>query len=154
MNPIDWLWLGAAVLGCELVGIGGAFFTTRSIPTWYAQLRKPRLSPPNWVFGPVWTTLYALMGVALFLAWHAGASAAELAPFFLQLALNFLWSYLFFGRRNPRAGLADIAALWLSVAFTIWSFVPVSPLAAWLLVPYLAWVSFASYLNWAIIKVN
>jgi translocator protein len=154
MDLMSWLWLAVAVAGCELVGIAGAVFTTRNIPTWYAGLHKARLSPPNWIFGPVWTTLYALMGVSLWLAWRAGAPAQVLAIFFAQLILNFLWSPLFFSVHWTRIALFDIAALWLSIVATIWAFLPMSPWAAWLLAPYLLWVTFATYLNWAIVKLN
>jgi tryptophan-rich sensory protein len=147
-----------AVAVCEGVGIVSAFFTTRAIPTWYATLVKPSFNPPNWVFGPVWTTLYALMGVALFLVWRAGLSSpgarAALALFAVQLALNFAWSWLFFGIHQPGWAFAEIVALWVAIAATIVTFFGISRAAGWLMSPYLAWVSFAAALNFAYWRLN
>jgi translocator protein len=136
---------------CEAVGVVGALVTRPAIPVWYAALRKPALAPPNWVFGPVWTALFVAMGIAAFLVWRAGWRAPAVRQalwlFGLQLGLNALWSILFFGQRAPGAALVDIVALWLAIAATIAAFARVSRSAAWLLVPYLLWVSFAVYLN-------
>jgi tryptophan-rich sensory protein len=137
-----------------LAGAIGAIYTSTAIPTWYMTLPKPLLSPPGWVFMPVWTTLYVLMGLAAFLVWRKGIEQkdvrAALDAFGFQLVLNAAWSVFFFGLRSPLLGLIDIAALWLAVVATIIAFRRVSRPAAWLLAPYLAWVSFASYLNLSI----
>ena len=150
--------LAAFVIGTELVGGLGAVFTSAAIPTWYVGLVKPVLNPPAWVFGPVWTALYALMGISAFLVWRKGKGTrmerAALGIFVLQLLLNFLWSILFFGMRNPGAAMMDIVALWFAILATILAFGRVSKPAAWLLVPYLAWVSFAAYLNLALWTLN
>jgi len=141
----------AAILLCEFVGVLGSFFTFSEIPTWYASLAKPAFSPPGWVFAPVWTTLYALMGVSLYLIWKKGQEKAgiklPLAIFGIQLSLNFLWSVFFFGLHSPFLGVICIILLWLSIAAMLFSFYKISRTAAYLLIPYLLWVSFASILN-------
>lgn len=138
-------------------GALGTIPTARSIPTWYRTLDKPRWNPPDKVFGPVWTTLYALMGVALVLVRRAGSSRpvdrAE-AVFGLQLALNLAWSFVFFGARDPRGALVVITLLWVAILATVAQFWRVRRVAALLLVPYLAWVSFASLLNAEIARRN
>lgn len=146
----------------QAAGLIGSLFTATAIPTWYATLQRPALSPPNWIFGPVWTTLFVLMGIALYLVWKQWAilpwsrtqKRLAMIVFGAQLALNTLWSIIFFGLRNPGAALIEIVFLWLAIAATIYVFAKVSKPAAWLLVPYLAWVSFASYLNYAIWTLN
>jgi tryptophan-rich sensory protein len=163
-----------AIVVSELAGIVGAVFTTPSIAGWYSGLEKPALNPPSWIFGPVWTTLYALMGIALFLVWQrlgreqGIASSSDrgrnprndkgvkiaLGVFTLQLLLNVLWSVLFFGLHAPGGALVDIVALWAAILATIIAFANVSRPAAWLLVPYLLWVSFAFYLNYSIWTLN
>jgi tryptophan-rich sensory protein len=161
-----------AILVAELAGVIGSLFTIPAIPTWYAALVKPALAPPNWIFGPVWTILYALMGIAAFLAWRqrertgiaSGRSAVgprndsrvsvAIGVFVLQLVLNVLWSAIFFGLRNPGAAFIEIVILWLAILATIFAFVRVSRPAAYLLIPYLAWVSFAAYLNYRIWALN
>ncbi len=153
------LKLVGAILLCEAAGFFGTLFTMPAIESgWYATLEKSALTPPDFVFGPVWTALYALMGVALFLVWRGEAlyrlkrRAAHL--FFIQLALNVLWSFLFFGLQSPLAALADIAVLWLMIISTIIAFAKCSRAAAWLFLPYLLWVSFAAYLNYTIVILN
>jgi translocator protein len=137
------------------VGLLGAVPTAKAIPTWYRALEKPDWNPPDTVFGPVWTTLYALMGIALVLVRHAsGATRRAEAVFGLQLALNLAWSTVFFGNRDPRGGLVVIGALWLAIVATIVEFARLRPTAALLLVPYLGWVSFASLLNAEIVRRN
>jgi tryptophan-rich sensory protein len=125
--------------------------TSRGVDDWYPTLVKPWFNPPSWVFGPVWTVLYVMMGVAAFVVWKRGFDTAgvklALAVFVLQLALNGLWSILFFGIRAPGWALAEIAALWLAIGGTILVFRRVEPVAGWLLLPYWAWVSFAAILN-------
>lgn len=148
--------LTLAIVLCEAVGILGGVFTAASIPTWYAGLNKPVFSPPNWIFGPVWTLLYASMGVASFLIWESKNKIKNraLAIFAIQLALNFLWSFIFFGLRNPELAFAEIVLLWLSILLTMGAFYRIRQSAAYILVPYLLWVSFASALNFAIAFLN
>jgi tryptophan-rich sensory protein len=147
-----------AIVVSELAGIIGSVFTISAIPTWYAGLVKPVLNPPSWVFGPVWTTLYALMGIAAFLVWKAGWERKEvrvaLKIFGLQLFLNAIWSIIFFGLQIPGWALVDIAALWLAIVWTMFIFYKISKPAAYLLVLYILWVSFASYLNYSIWMLN
>jgi tryptophan-rich sensory protein len=146
-----------AVAICELVGVAGAVFTTPAIATWYAGLIKAPLNPPNWIFGPVWATLFALMGVAGYLVWRRRKEktvAWALAFFALQLVLNVLWSYLFFGLHAPAFAAIEIVAFWFSILWTAVEFAKVSRPAAALMVPYLLWVSFAVYLNYAVVVLN
>ena len=147
-----------AIAVCELAGVIGSVFTMPSIKSWYATLTKPALNPPAWVFGPVWTTLFALMGIAAFLVWNrglgSGAVQIAIGLFAVQLVLNILWSMLFFGWHNPAGAFIDIIFLWLAILATIIAFAGISGPAAWLLVPYILWVSFAAYLNYAILVLN
>jgi benzodiazapine receptor len=136
--------------------VGGAA-TSSSVGTWYAALQKPSFNPPAWVFGPVWTVLYLMMAIAAWLIWlkHGIADAQlPLALFGLQLALNMAWSVLFFGLRNPGLALVDIALLWLAIVATLVAFWRLSPAAGALLLPYLAWVSFAAILNYSLWALN
>jgi tryptophan-rich sensory protein len=148
----------AAVGVCLLAGAAGGLFTSPAIPGWYAALQKPAFNPPNWIFGPVWTALYIMMGVAAFLVWDRGwrrpGVRHALAVFAAQLVLNVLWSALFFGARSPAAALVDIFALWLGILASIILFARVSKAGAVLMVPYLLWVSFAAVLNVAIVALN
>jgi len=148
----------AAILACLLAGIIGSVFTAPSIPTWYTALNKPSLQPPNWLFGPAWTTLYILMGIALYLVWSAKATPktknTALMVFALQLALNAIWSIIFFGAHMTLLAFIEIILLWAAIAYTIVLFNKISRPAAYLLVPYILWVSFASYLNFAIWLLN
>ncbi len=147
-----------ALLVPQLAGIIGSFFTFPAINEWYRGLQMPSLAPPNWVFGPVWTTLFLLMGIALYLVWKSGGSRREvhlaLSVFGVQIVLNSLWSILFFGLRNPGVAFAEIVILWFMIVATIVTSGRVSRTAAWLLIPYLAWVSFAAYLNFMIWQLN
>ena len=152
--------LALAVLACEVVGASGAVFTASGLESWYGTLVKPALAPPNWVFAPVWTTLFALMGGAAWLGWRAltgpraGQARIALWLFVGQFGLNLAWSAAFFGARSIVAGLAVIAALWLAIVGTVLAFDRVDRRAAALLLPYLAWVSFAGYLNYAFWTLN
>jgi len=150
--------LTLAVAICEIAGAIGSLFTAPAIQTWYAGLKKPVLAPPNWVFAPVWITLYLLMGISLFIVWNAGLGKTtvrkSIAIFSIQLVLNVLWSYLFFGLRSPLLGLAGIMAMWFMIVLTVVSFSRISKTAALVLIPYLIWVSFASYLNYSILTLN
>ncbi|MBU6321613.1 MAG: tryptophan-rich sensory protein [Patescibacteria group bacterium] len=160
MNARSWLGLAAAVALSEGAGALGALSTAPAIASgWYAGLAKPLLMPPAWLFAPVWLALYALMGVALYLAWEARERSAlacllGLWLFFLQLGANALWSPIFFGARSPALALLDIGILWLLILATLALFARLSRPAAWLLAPYLAWVTFALYLNLAIVLLN
>ncbi len=148
--------IGSIIL-CELVGIVSVLFTIASIPTWYRSLNKPFFSPPNWVFGPVWTMLYFLMGVSLYLVWKRGVNKktrTALLYFFIQLGLNFLWSAVFFGFHLPLVAFINIVFLWLAIFVTILKFYQLSKSAAYLLIPYILWVSFASALNFSIVVLN
>jgi tryptophan-rich sensory protein len=132
----------------------GAFFMPGE---WYARLKKPSWNPPGWIFGPVWSSLYTMMAVAAWLVWKRGGFAAQRRPltlFLVQLALNALWTPLFFGLHRPGLAFAEIVMLWLAIAATLAAFRPVSRPAAWLLVPYLAWVSFAAVLNFTLWRLN
>jgi Tryptophan-rich sensory protein (mitochondrial benzodiazepine receptor homolog) len=142
---------------CELAGGVGAIFTTPNVVGWYAELVKAPLNPPAFVFGPVWTTLFALMGIAAFLVWEKRKDRevkTALAVFVLQLVLNVLWSVLFFGAHSPAAAFIDIIALWLAIIWTIIAFWKVTRLAAWLIIPYILWVTFAAYLNYSVMILN
>ncbi len=147
-----------AIVVSELAGIIGSVFTTPSIAGWYAGIVKPSLNPPAWVFGPVWTTLFALMGIAAFLIWKKGLDRRDvkiaLGLFLGQLVLNTLWSIIFFGLHSPGGALIEIVFLWLAIIATIIAFYKISRPAAWLLVPYILWVSFAGYLNFSIWQLN
>lgn len=144
---------GWVMLCFAAAAMGGMFMPGE----WYASLKKPSWNPPGWVFGPVWTALYAMMAVAAWLVWRRGGFAGQrraLTFFLVQLALNAAWTPLFFGLHWPGVAFGEIVLLWLAIAATIASFRPVSPIAAGLLVPYLAWVSFASVLNFALWRLN
>ncbi|MCI0470546.1 MAG: tryptophan-rich sensory protein [Candidatus Aminicenantes bacterium] len=147
-----------SIIICQLAGIIGGLFTSQTIPTWYQTIKKPAFTPPNWIFGPVWTLLYLLMGIALYLVWKSAApgKAKALAVFFFfaQLALNVLWSFLFFFLKNPLAGFIDIIVLWISILVTILLFYPLSKVGSLLLVPYILWVTFASVLNYFLWQLN
>lgn len=142
----------------ELAGVIGSIFTFSAIPNWYVTLNKPTINPPSWIFGPVWTTLYALMGIAAFLIWKKGWERVDvrkaLAVFGLQLILNALWSIIFFGLQNPAWAFVNLVAMWLAIVWTMVLFYKISKLAMWLLLPYILWVSFAGYLNYSIWMLN
>ncbi|PIT92830.1 MAG: TspO protein [Candidatus Harrisonbacteria bacterium CG10_big_fil_rev_8_21_14_0_10_42_17] len=140
-------------------GVIGSFFTAPAVQSvWYIELVKPALNPPSWIFGPVWTTLFALMGITAFLVWKKGLDRRDvkiaLGIFLGQLVLNTLWSIIFFDLHSPGGALIEIVFLWLAILATIIAFAKISKPAAWLLVPYILWVSFAMYLNYAIWVLN
>jgi translocator protein len=137
-----------------VVGALAGLVTAPAVAEWYPTLNKPSWRPPNWLFGPAWTFLYITMGIAAWLVWKAGNARNALTLWGAQLALNFAWSFLFFGARSPGLGLIDIIAMWLAIAATIFAFAFKSRLAAFLMVPYLCWVSFALALNAAIFMMN
>jgi len=154
----DPLMLLAFVLVSLFAGLLGSLFTFPSIPTWYATLQKPPFNPPNWVFGPVWTTLYLLMGIAAYLVYREGFDKKEVKAaiyaFACQLCLNAAWSIAFFGLHSIAGGMATIVLLWLAIALNLVLFYRISRAAGLLLVPYLAWVSFASVLNFSVLLLN
>jgi benzodiazapine receptor len=154
----DLLRLAVSIAVCQLAGFVGSVFTRISVGTWYAALKKPSFTPPNWVFSPVWITLFVLMGIAAFLVWNKGLSDQKvkiaLGIFAVQLILNVLWSVMFFGLRSPLAGLIEIAVLWAAILVTILYFFKVSNTAGILLIPYFLWVSFAAVLNASIWRLN
>lgn len=147
-----------SIIICELAGIIGSIFTSSSIPNWYSELNKPELAPPNWLFGPVWIILFALMGISLFLIWKKGINTKEKKDavwiFTFQLILNMIWSIIFFGLFSPKFAFLEIIILWLAILWTIISFAKISKASAWLLMPYILWVSFAGYLNFMIWILN
>ncbi len=149
-------WL--ALLGWLTVSFSAAFVGTLFGPDqWYEALNKPSWTPPNWVFGPVWTTLYVMMAVAAWLVWQQGGFVRQrraLTWYFTQLALNAAWTPLFFGLQRPGIAFVEIVLLWVAISMTALAFHRVSRVAAWLLAPYLAWVSFAALLNFFLWRLN
>jgi len=153
------LALALAVLTVEIVGASGAIFTAQGLATWYETLQRPELAPPNWVFGPVWTLLFALVGIALWLVWRGVESSPREARiafgvFVVHFVFNLGWSAVFFGMQEIGWGLAVIGLLWLLIVATMWTFARVDRRAALLLVPYLLWVSFAVFLNYRFWVLN
>ena len=145
-------FVGAAFLA----GAIGSWATIENVRSWYPALIKPAWNPPNWIFGPVWTTLYVLMGVAIWRAWRGGSPAARslLRGYFVQLFFNALWSVLFFGLKQPAWALADIGVLWLLLIWLQCGLGRADRIAGWLWLPYVLWVSFATALNTAIVRLN
>jgi len=158
MKNKNFLKLLAAIVVAESAGIIGSLFTYKSIPTWYAALSKPSFNPPSWLFAPVWTGLFLLMGIAAFLIWKKGLKRRDvkiaLGTFAFQLVLNTLWSILFFGLHKPLVAFCEIVVLWAAILWTILLFCKISKAAAWLLVPYIIWVSFAAVLNFSLMMLN
>jgi tryptophan-rich sensory protein len=140
------------------VGAISGFFTISGVESWYQTIVKPSWNPPNRIFGPVWTTLYIMMGVALYLIWKSESSdilkKTAIILFSFQLILNFLWSLIFFNQHLIGWALVEIIMMWVAILLTIFAFANVSKTAAWLLVPYIAWVSFATILNYTIWQLN
>lgn len=152
-----WIALAVWLLLCFGVAAISGRWTAAEIPGWYATLTRPSFAPPNWVFGPVWTLLYALMAIAAWRVWLAPPSPIKtwaLAIFLVQLALNFAWSLIFFRLHAIGAAFVEVVCMWSAILATTLVFARISPLAAWLMTPYLAWVSFASLLNWAYWRLN
>lgn len=155
MRPILKLIVSIAIP--VATGLIAGWFTAQSVDTWYATLQRPSFAPPNAVFGPVWTVLYVLMGISLYIIWRLPASPQKekaLFIFGLQLACNFLWSFLFFYLHNPAVALVDIVILWILIWVMLVRFYRLKPLAAWLNIPYMLWVSFATALNAAFWHLN
>ena len=147
-----------SIIACQLAGVIGSVFTTPTIPTWYAALAKPPFTPPSWLFAPAWITLYVLMGVSASLVWRVGLDRKQvrtaLILFLVQLVLNALWSVAFFGLQSPLGGIIVIVLLWAAILLTILRFFTISTTAGALLVPYIAWVTFAATLNAYIYVLN
>ena len=157
-NLKEILKLIASVIVVFIAGAIGNFFTLSEITTWYAALTKPTWTPPNWLFGPVWTTLYILMGIALYLIWSKGLEHKDvkiaIGVFAVQLILNTLWSIVFFGMHSLFGGVVTIIILWIAILANIIVFYRISKPAGLLLVPYIVWVSIASYLNYSVYLLN
>lgn len=158
MKNIAWGKLVSFIVICELVGVVGSIFTINSIPSWYAVLNKPTFSPPNWLFGPVWTLLYALMGIAFYVVWQKrkeiSAVKTSLNWFVVQLVLNGIWTPIFFGLKDLQLAFFVICAMWVSILVTIVKFWRISKTSSILLWPYLVWVSFALILNLFVWRLN
>jgi len=140
-----------------IIGFLASFFTQSSVNTWYKTIDKPVFNPPDWVFAPVWTLLYILIGIAFYLVWEKNFGLNKkkvLTIYFLQLFLNFLWSLLFFGLKSPILSLIEIIILWILIFMNIKVFYKVTKPAGYLLIPYLIWVSFALILNFSIVIIN
>lgn len=147
------IWMGV----CFGAAFLGSAITTPVVSTWYAGLVKPSWTPPNWVFGPVWSALYLMMAVAVWLVWRRGGFATAAIPltlFLVQLALNAAWSILFFGLRMPGLAFAEIVLLWFAILVTLVMFWRLNPIAGFLLVPYILWTTFAGALNLALWQLN
>lgn len=139
------------------IGFTGSFFTSSSVNTWYTTLNKPSFNPPNWIFAPVWTTLFILIGISFYIAWSKGFSMPKRLPviiYFLNLILNLLWSLLFFGLKTPLIAFIEIIVLWIIIIVNIIIFYRISKASGILMIPYLLWVSFASVLNYFIYHLN
>ncbi len=157
MANFNWVKLVVSVLFTVGIGSLGGIFTISEIPGWYAGLQKPSFNPPNWLFGPVWTILYLLMGISFYLIWKQPVSTLRnvgLTLFVIQFILNFFWSILFFNQHLIATAFLEMVFMWIFILLTIIWFAKLSPTAAWLLVPYLCWVSFATVLTAAIWKLN
>jgi tryptophan-rich sensory protein len=156
MVKINYFKLISSIVICQLAGIIGSLFTVSSVSTWYLTLNKPFFNPPSWLFGPVWITLYLLMGFALYLIWnnYTKDSKPALTFFAIQLVLNSLWSIIFFDLRNPLFAFIEIIILWLFIFLTMVYSYKRSKTAVYLLIPYILWVSFAVILNFSIFYLN
>ena len=146
------------IVVCEGVGIIAGIATSKSIGEWYLYLNKPSFNPPNWIFGPVWTLLYLMMGISVYLIWKEGINFdgvnTAIVVFAVHLIINGLWSFVFFLWKSTGWGLVVILTLWLLIVICIILFYKINSTSAILLIPYLLWVSFASVLNWSLWKLN
>lgn len=158
MSKIDFKKLITSIAVPLIVGFLSSFFTINSIPTWYQTLTKPMLTPPNWLFAPAWTIIYILIGVSLYFVWIKGFKNKKVKTaiyfFSVQLILNFFWTFLFFGLKSPFIASMEIVALWILILLTIIKFYKISKMAAYMLIPYILWVSFASYLSFSVFLLN
>ena len=156
---IDFKRLAGAIALCEIIGLVAGFFTVNAIRNWYVYLNKPDFNPPNWIFGPIWTLLYLLMGVAFYNTLKSDlkntkAYTNAIALFWVQLTLNFLWTIAFFGLRNPDLAFVIIIALIASICFWVMQLKKIHKSSAYLQIPYLLWCCFAMVLNYYIIHLN
>lgn len=158
MKKVSWPKLIFAIVLCQVAGVIGSLFTFSAIPTWYASLVKPSFNPPSWIFGPVWTILYTLMGVSLYIILSKGLKKKEVSVavnlFVWQLIANSLWSIIFFGMKNIQLALIEILLLLVLVFTTIKKFYKINKVAAYLLIPYFLWGSFATLLTYTIWILN
>lgn len=155
-NLRNILGLMFIIFVCLCVAVIGAALTATSVTSWYTHINKPSWTPPNWLFGPVWTTLYLMMAIAAWLVWQQNKASREIALklFGIQLFLNLIWSGLFFTLQNPEIAFFEITVLWLAILATLVAFLRIKLVAGLLLVPYLLWVSYATALNFAIWRLN
>ncbi len=154
---MNWFKLIISIVVCQFAGIIGTIFTRKNITIWFSNLNKPEFNPPDWVFAPVWITLYFLMGISFYLIWNNvnnPATKTAIIIFIFQLVLNSLWTIIFFGLKSPGIAFLEIIVLWIFILICIIQFYPISITASVLLIPYLIWVSFASILNYSIWKLN
>jgi translocator protein len=150
MNTSDIIKLMVSIGLPLAVGAIAGMYTSAAVPEWYANLNRPSFNPPGWVFGPVWTVLYILIGISLFLIWKEEPGQARnwaIGVFFVQLALNFAWSFIFFYSKMIGPALLEIIVLWITIVIMLLLFYRIRPLAAYINIPYLLWVSFATALN-------
>jgi tryptophan-rich sensory protein len=158
MKSLEFIKLIISIVICNSAGFIGSIFTTSTLPTWYNSLEKPSFNPPSWVFGPVWITLYTLMGISAYLVWRQGIHNSQVKAAFIifgvQLFLNAIWSPIFFGLRALFAALVVIVILWIAILLTIYAFYKISRVAAVLLIPYIFWVSLATILNYSLWVLN
>ena len=151
-SKINWFKLFVSILITEGAGIFGSIATASSVKSWYVtDVIKPSFNTPSWLFAPVWTLLFLLMGISLYIVWQ---KKGDLFWFWTQLLLNIIWSFLFFGFRSPTLAFYEILVLWIAILITIVKFQKIDLLASRLLYPYLAWVTFASILNYSIMVLN
>ena len=153
---IKWGLLIILILACNLLGAIGTIWTASDGP-WYKGINKPSFNPPNWVFGPVWTLLFTLMGISLYLVWTSPSSSVKIVAltlFGVQFLFNIVWSYLFFGLNKPLWAFIEILFLVVMIIGTAFSFFKITKPAGYLMIPYLLWVCFASFLNYSIWKLN
>jgi len=152
--------IGISILIPLIIGFLGGIFTSKSVSSWYPKLKKPPFNPPNWLFAPVWTILFVLIGISFYFVWNKNFGNNRktkilcLTVYSIQLLFNFLWSILFFGLRNAFLAFIEIIILWFLIVTNIIVFYKVSKISAYLLFPYLIWVSFASVLNWFMMMLN
>ena len=148
--------IGIASTVCLILGTVSGLLTVTGVTSWYATINKPSWNPPNWLFGPVWSILYLLMGASFAIAWHKGGEAGKnmMKWFLVQFILNLAWSPAFFYFHNIGLALTIIVLMWIAILITIFAAGKVKPVAAWLLVPYISWVSFAMILNSTIYVLN
>lgn len=158
MVKINYWKLAISIVICQLAGVIGSVFTVSSVSTWYLTINKPFFNPPGWIFGPVWITLYFLMGISFYLVWSKGFKRKEskiaLRLFLMQLILNSIWSILFFGFKSPLFAFIEILILLFTIIMTTIYFNKISKPASYLLWPYILWVSFATLLNFSIWILN